>query len=223
MSDVSPSDAFIVVRRPLERRRVLAGAGALGLSTMVLPPTSAHASDTLGLNADEIQLLPNADFADGTQHWTTSTSWDEPFLPRAVIADGLLRFPGYPITVSQRVTDFDPSGVTRVEARVRIRREDVFSTAQEYQLSLLGSGPDRDVGGLPELTNFAVRTPTENRTTAPLEWTSVSVGIDAADYEHFALIDELTVSLNGYDTAGDDFTPSGPIAESLELYVTRVS
>ncbi len=221
MSDAAPSDADRIARTPIDRRRVLSGAGALGLSTLILPPTSAHASGLVGLNAVETQLLANPDFTDGTQHWRTDTSWDEIALPRAVIADGLLTFTGYPITVSQSVA-FDAQGITRVEARVLIRRQP-FEEGQEYQLRLFGSGPDRDVDGLPEQTAFAVRTPTANRTTAPAEWTTVTVGIDAADYEHFALIDELFVSLNGYDTWGDDDRPSGPVVDSLELFATQAS
>jgi outer membrane protein assembly factor BamB len=222
MSAVAPSDERSVAHAHFDRRRVLAGTGALGLSALLLPPTSAHASGTLELTANETQLLLNADFDEGTQHWTTSTTWstEQSFLPQAVIADGLLRFPGHPITVTQSVA-FDPRGVTRVEARVRIRRENASSTGQEYQLELFGFGPFRDPPLGP--ASFSVATPEANRTTAPLEWTTVTVGIDADSYEDFALIDELTVSLSGYDTAGASLTPSGPIVDSLEVFATLAS
>jgi hypothetical protein len=219
MSDVAPSDAGMIGRGPLGRRRVLAGAGALGLSALVLPPTSAHASGTLELTADETQLLSNADFDEGTQHWSTTTAW-EGSLPKAVIADGLLQFPGYPITVSQSVA-FDPQGVTRVEARLRIRRDDPFNSGQEYALTLLGTGPFRD----PPLDQifFSARTPSSGRSSAPVEWTTVTVGFDAADYADFAELDELTVRLAGEDVNGEDFTTSGPIVDSLELFATLAS
>ena len=219
VSEILPSDAGIIVRRPLDRRRVLAGAGTLGLSALVLPHTSAHASGRLELNADESQLLSNADFDEGTLHWMTNTSWDDP-LPRAVIAEGVLRFTGYPITVSQSVA-FDPRGVTRVEARLRIRRASSFNTGEEYALTLRGTGPDRDP--VFDQILFSVRTPSSGRSSAPVEWTTVTVGFDAAAYADFAEIDELTVRLAGEDMNGSDSTPSGPRVDSLELFVTRPS
>ena len=219
MSDVTPSDAVVVVRTPVDRRRLLAGAGAVGLSALVLPPTAAHASGTLELTADETQLLSNADFDEGTQHWMTNTSWDDP-LPKAVIEEGVLRFTGYPITVSQSVA-FDPRGVTRVEARLRIRRGSSFNTGEEYALTLRGTGPDRDP--LFDQIVFSVRTPSSGRSSAPVEWTTVTVGFDAADYADFAELDELTVRLAGEDMNGSDSTPSGPRVDSLELFATRAS
>lgn len=222
MSDLVPPDVGNVLRALLERRRVLTGAGALGLTTLILPPASAHASDSTGASAGESQLLSNAEYVDGTQHWSTSTTWsvEESFLPQAVIADGLLRFPDYPIAVSQSVA-FDPQGVTRLEVRLRIRRENVFSTLQEYSLSLTGEGPTADP--ILDPIGFNVGTPASGRSPAPVEWTTVTIGIDAVDYVDFARLDRLSVRVVGQDKDGDEFAPSGPIVDSLELFAIHAT
>lgn len=222
MSDLVTPDVGNGLRTPLERRRLLAGAGALGLTTLLLPPASVHASDSTDSSAGESQLLSNADFVDGTQHWSTSTTWltEESFIPQAVIADGLLRFPDYPIAVSQSVA-FDPQGVSRLEVRLRIRRADVFSTLQEYSLSLTGTGPTADP--ILDPIGFNVGTPTSGRSPAPAEWTTVTIGIDAADYEDFVRFDRLSVRVVGQDEDGDEFAPSGPIVDSLELFAIHAT